>query len=466
MHLQVLVDPQRVERLGVEAGEEHVDDDEHIEALRRGQRLAVHVLALHAARDVLVVAVEALRVGGKRGLEHGVVVGDGPVKELAVGLRHLGGVDVLVVDEAVRVVVGPVGREAEDGRDLEVAALALPDHLPQDAVVALGALDGVAREDRVEAAAHAPADGVGRAVALGLLVEMVEDVGRHVVHAHGVLPSGVGVDGLHLHVLAGVAAPEGRDVVDLEGKDVAVRDRADDRVGVQAVAERLRGRAQVGVGACAGVLGEDGRAGEAEQVVVPERLGDGGVHLAELRAVALVEDEDGVPVEHLAREVRVLEVARELLDGGHADAPVGGVGGEVGGERAGVPGAVDGALLELVVLLHRLVVEVLAVDHEQHLLDALHLGRQLGSLEAGERLARAGRVPDVAAGSKRAQARTVVLGDEDAVEDALAGADLVRPHHEQRVGDVQHAVVREHHEQRSLGQERCGERHQVGDAAV
>ena len=79
VHLQVLVDPQRVERLGVEAGEEHVDDDEHIEALRCGQRLAVHVLALHAARDVLVVAVEALRIGGEGGLEHGVVVRDGPV---------------------------------------------------------------------------------------------------------------------------------------------------------------------------------------------------------------------------------------------------------------------------------------------------------------------------------------------------------------------------------------------------
>ena len=75
-------------------------------------------------------------------------------------------------------------------------------------------------------------------------------------------------------------------------------------------------------------------------------------------------------------------------------------------------------------------------------------------------------MPDVASCRERAQARAVVLGDEDAVEDALAGADLVRPHHEQRVGDVQHAVVREHHEQRSLGQERCGERHQVGDAAV
>lgn len=77
-----------------------------------------------------------------------------------------------------------------------------------------------------------------------------------------------------------------------------------------------------------------------------------------------------------------------------------------------------------------------------------------------------GLATEVAAGCERAQARAVVLGDEDAVEDAFAGADLVGAHHEQRVGDVEHAVVREHHEQRALGEEGSGERHQVGDAAV
>ena len=46
----------------------------------------------------------------------------------------------------------------------------------------------------------------------------------------------------------------------------------------------------------AGVLGEDRRAGEAEQVVALERLRDGRVHVAELAAVALVEDDHDVPV--------------------------------------------------------------------------------------------------------------------------------------------------------------------------
>ena len=57
-----------------------------------------------------------------------------------------------------------------------------------------------------------------------------------------------------------------------ERQHVPVVDRVDDRVGVQPVAERLLGRAQLRVAAAAGVLGEDRRAGEAEQVVALERL--------------------------------------------------------------------------------------------------------------------------------------------------------------------------------------------------
>jgi hypothetical protein len=64
--------------------------------------------------------------------------------------------------------------------------------------------------------------------------------------------------------------------------------------------------------------------------------------------------------------------------------------------RGGV--GVGRALLEAVVLAHGLVVQVLAVDDEQHLVDARQAARQLRGLEAGQRLAAAGGVPDVAAG--------------------------------------------------------------------
>ena len=65
-------------------------------------------------------------------------------------------------------------------------------------------------------------------------------------------------------------------------------------------------------------VGEDRRAGEAEQVVALERLGDRGVHVAELAAVALVEDEHDVAVVDLVALVAVDE-AGELLDRGDDD---------------------------------------------------------------------------------------------------------------------------------------------------
>ena len=49
--------------------------------------------------------------------------------------------------------------------------------------------------------------------------------------------------------------------------------------------------------------------------------------------------------------------------------------------------AVGCALLESVVLLHRLVIEVFSIDHEHHLVDVWQLASQLCCLERGERLA-------------------------------------------------------------------------------
>jgi hypothetical protein len=56
---------------------------------------------------------------------------------------------------------------------------------------------------------------------------------------------------------------------------------------------------------CSGVLLEDGRAGEAEELGLGEKLLDGLVILAELRAVALVEDEDDALVPQRLQLVRL-----------------------------------------------------------------------------------------------------------------------------------------------------------------
>ena len=62
--LEVLVDVERVEVLGVEAGEEHVDDDGDVELFLAlaGQVAVGELLVLDALLDVLVVEVEVVDV--------------------------------------------------------------------------------------------------------------------------------------------------------------------------------------------------------------------------------------------------------------------------------------------------------------------------------------------------------------------------------------------------------------------
>ena len=231
---------------------------------------------------------------------------------------------------------------------------------------------------------------------------------------------------------------------------------------MQLVAEGLRGGAQLDVPAGAGVGREDRCAREPEEVVVAEGLGDGRVHVPELATVTLVEDEDHVPGVDGVLAVAPHEVG-ELLDRGDDDArirvvdlPAQLVGGLVRGDRP---------VGEAVVLLDGLVVQVLAVDDEDDLVDPLHPGGQLGGLEGGEGLARAGGVPDVAAAGHGA-GLLVGRRREDPLEDRLGRGDLVGPHDQQLLRGGEDAVAGQQGQQRVLGEEGPGEVDQVRDRLV
>ena len=121
MVLEVLVDVERVEELGVEAGEEHVDDDGDVDLFLTlaGQVAVWELLILDALLDVLIVEVEvvdvvvgavSLVVVGDDGLERGLLaLGVVPVVLLLLGEVLLDLLDVLV---ALR-------RRREDAGDLE-----------------------------------------------------------------------------------------------------------------------------------------------------------------------------------------------------------------------------------------------------------------------------------------------------------------------------------------------------------
>ena len=126
-------------------------------------------------------------------------------------------------------------------------------------------------------------------------------------------------------------------------------------------------------------------------------------------------------------------------------------------KRRGVGVLLDAVLLESIKLLAGLAVEVLAVDDEEALVDTLVGLEERRGLEGGERLARAGRVPDVAV------AAVLIY----AVDDGLDGIDLVRAHHQELLltRDENH-VFTDHLAERALGEELIGEVVEVGNLGV
>ena len=193
-------------------------------------------------------------------------------------------------------------------------------------------------------------------------------------------------------------------------------------------------------------------------MVTLEFLDDCCVHVTELAAVAFVEDEHDVLAIDFVCAVLADEYG-ELLYGGDDDACLRVF--KLAFQHGGAGVAVGCAFLEAVVFLHRLVIQVLAVNHEQHLVDVLHAACQPCRLERCERLAAARCVPHVASAFYRS-IFLVVCRDADLLQYAFRRGYLVRSHHEQQLFRCQHAILRQDVEQRVLGEERGGEVHQVG----
>ena len=275
----------------------------------------------------------------------------------------------------------------------------------------------------------------------------------------------------------GCALAIGLEVIDVESQHVAVVDGVGDRVLVQFLLEEVFSgleRLDVAVDLPdGGVLLEDRRSGEAEELRVGEERRDGFVGVAELRTVALVEDDGHALVAERGEEVGVfvlssilaalvafallVEGQAKLLDRGDDDLVGVVVGEKPADQRGGVGVFLDAAFLEPVELLAGLAVEVLAVHDEEAFVDRVVGLEEGGSLEGGQRLAAAGGVPDVAVAA-------VLL---DAFDDPLDGVDLIRPHHQQSLlaGD-EDGVPADHPAQRALREELLGEVVEVCDLAV
>ena len=369
MILQILIDPERIERRRVEPREEHIHYDEKVD-----------LAALHPQRDILVIVLEAVAVRREIRLEPLVVIRDRILEEIAARPVEPARIEILLRHGVARLRL--VRREAENRRDHEMS----PTRRKLAAellIILLTDRDRAHGEHRVEPEHPLPLQII-RAAAHRLLIEMFEDIPRHLADARGIRHRRLAVDRAHLLILDARLFPHRIDIVDAERQDIAIVDRVHDRIGMQLVAEDLRRRPRVRPPRARGIRREDRRAREAEKMIPAEAPRDRRVHISELRPVALIENQhDMLLIDRMLP--MLLDEDRELLDRRHDDAA--GSVAELLCEHLRRRIAVRRALLETVVLLHRLIIEILAVDDEEHLVDAGQRRRELRRLERGQGLA-------------------------------------------------------------------------------
>lgn len=249
-------------------------------------------------------------------------------------------------------------------------------------------------------------------------------------------------------------------VLDREPQHVAVGDRVLDHVAVQAGVqlgsrvEHVGGRPAV----LAAVRLEDGRAREPDVVRVAEVALDVAVHLAELAAMALVDDEHDLLVAirvHQRLVSLALDGVRHLLDRRHDEFAV--VLLQLPDQHGGRVGAVHAVLLERVVLVHGLVVQILAVDQEDDLVDARLVTQELRQLERRQRLARTRAREDIA----------VLVGIQHTALRGLHRVDLIRAHdHQNGLRGLDDHVLVQHLRDGRAAQELRREFVQLVDARV
>ena len=447
MHFEVFIYPQRIQRGRIKTCQKHIDHDQDID-----------LSALYPHGQVFIVVLEFVRRGIEIRLERPVIIVDSTFQKIARGLIQRFRIEALFRHHVLRVCL--ICCKAENGSNRQLALLFSKLALELRVILHRHRYrtDG---KDRVEPRRALSFEGI-KAVALCLLVEVLQRVADDLFNALWRAHRLLNINGSHLRIFDVGFFSHRVDVVDAERQHIAVIDGVHDRISVKLIAKGLRCSTHIGISAGTGIDRKNRRTRKPEQVIILERLGDSLMHVAELAAVALIEDDDKTLLERGMSFVFTHEDV-ELLNGRDDDmyVRVAHLPLEDGGARV----AVGRSLFKAVILFHRLIVEVFSVHYEQHLVDILQAGRQLRCLKGGQRLAAAGCVPDIAACFNRT-ALLVGRRNLDAVEDALRRSDLIWAHHQQQVFRRKHAVAGQDIQQRVLGKKRLGEVDQIRNDLV
>ena len=231
---------------------------------------------------------------------------------------------------------------------------------------------------------------------------------------------------------------------------------------MQLIAERLCRGEELRTPCPGRISRENRRTGKAKQVVLFEVLDDSHVHIAKLTAMTLVKDNNNVLAVYLMPGV-LLDERSQLLYRCDDDPRIRVFHLSLQDCRRGV--AVRRTLFKAVILFHGLIVEVFAVNHEQHLVDIRQLRSQSCRLERGQRFTGAGCMPDVAA-ALNAAVFLVVVGNFDTVENTLGCRNLVRSHNHQHILRGKNTVPRKDIQNSMLCEKRLGKVDQIRNNAV
>ena len=274
VHFEVFIHPKRVERCCVETRQEHIDHDQKVD-----------VLILHAKGYVFIVIGEFFRRRIVIGAEILVIRSDRPFQKIAGRSIQTGSaVGILLPEQAIRLAL--IGRKTVNGSDLD-GFFGMCRHLLLElGIIQLCRLDRGDRKDgikpldvrliadlldvaavfRVRHFAHVDelSKRIRPFVALGLLVEVVEDILHHLFDTLGRKIRPFPVDIPHLFIIDLGLFLHRLDIIDAERQHVFIVDGIDDGIGVQLFPERLRRRAQRRALRNARIYGKDGRARKPE----------------------------------------------------------------------------------------------------------------------------------------------------------------------------------------------------------
>ena len=197
-------------------------------------------------------------------------------------------------------------------------------------------------------------------------------------------------------------------------------------------------------------------------MVLLKVFGDGLMHIPELTPVALIKNDNNSLIKNAVSGV-LLDKGGEFLNGGDNDSCIVILQLALQNRRRGV--AVGSSLFKAVIFLHRLIVQILAVHNEKHFVDVVQLGSKLRRLERGQCFAATGGVPDVPAACYGA-VFLIIVGDLNAVQNALGGDDLIWPHHQQHIFRRKYTVTGKNIQNGVLAEKGLGKVHEIGDNAV